>query len=163
MPRMEDNTLAVRVHEALLERGETVATAESLTGGGVGRLLSSVAGSSERYRGGVVSYATDVKRSSSASTTSSSRRRGRLRGVRRQKASGCGRCSRRRLGGEYDGRGQPDFPGGEAGRHRARGGGGPRGVRASSCTSTATARAVRAGTERVALPALLDAVVGDGR
>ena len=46
MRRMEDRTLAARVHDALLARGTTVATAESLTGGGVGRLLSSVAGSS---------------------------------------------------------------------------------------------------------------------
>src|SRR6478735_678836 len=61
MRRMEDRTLAARVHDALLARGATVATAESLTGGGVGRLLSSVAGSSATYRGGVVSYATDVK------------------------------------------------------------------------------------------------------
>ena len=61
MRRMEDRTLAARVHDALLARGTTVATAESLTGGGVGRLLSSVAGSSATFRWGVVSYATDVK------------------------------------------------------------------------------------------------------
>jgi nicotinamide-nucleotide amidase len=46
---------------ALVERGLTVATAESLTGGLVCAALTSVAGSSETVRGGVVSYAIDVK------------------------------------------------------------------------------------------------------
>ena len=45
----------------LLERGWTVATAESLTGGLVCAALTSVPGSSDTVRGGVVSYATDVK------------------------------------------------------------------------------------------------------
>ncbi|WP_404381937.1 CinA family protein [Knoellia locipacati] len=46
---------------ALVARGLTVATAESLTGGLVCAALTSVAGSSRTVRGGVVSYATDVK------------------------------------------------------------------------------------------------------
>lgn len=45
----------------LLERGWTVGTAESLTGGLVCAALTSVPGSSDTVRGGVVSYATDVK------------------------------------------------------------------------------------------------------
>lgn len=49
------------VVEALVARGLTVATAESLTGGLVCAALTSVAGSSRTVRGGVVSYATDVK------------------------------------------------------------------------------------------------------
>jgi len=47
--------------DGLSERGETVATAESLTGGLIGAVLTSVAGVSAIYRGGVVSYATDLK------------------------------------------------------------------------------------------------------
>ena len=46
---------------ASVERGLTVATAESLTGGLACAALTSVPGSSETVRGGVVSYASDVK------------------------------------------------------------------------------------------------------
>ena len=59
----DDLGLAARVHEALLARRQTVATAESLTGGLLGALLTATSGSSETYRGGVVSYATDLKQS----------------------------------------------------------------------------------------------------
>lgn len=55
--------LAARVHRALLERGMTCATAESLTGGLIGAHLTSVPGVSATYRGGVVTYATDTKAS----------------------------------------------------------------------------------------------------
>lgn len=46
---------------ALRAAGATVAGAESLTGGLVGATLTSVPGSSQVYRGGVISYATDLK------------------------------------------------------------------------------------------------------
>ncbi|MCL2298241.1 MAG: competence/damage-inducible protein A [Proteobacteria bacterium] len=45
----------------LAERGKTLAVAESLTGGGIGARLTSVAGSSHVFRGGIVAYASDVK------------------------------------------------------------------------------------------------------
>ncbi|WP_350281733.1 CinA family protein [Kribbella sp. HUAS MG21] len=45
----------------LVERGVTLATAESLTGGMVGAVLTDVPGVSAVYRGGVVVYATDLK------------------------------------------------------------------------------------------------------
>jgi nicotinamide-nucleotide amidase len=59
---VETPELARRLHQALLVRGETVACAESLTGGGVADLLSGTPGASATYVGGVVSYATRVKR-----------------------------------------------------------------------------------------------------
>lgn len=49
------------VHQALVARGETVATAESLTGGRLAARLTATPGASRTYRGGVVTYATDVK------------------------------------------------------------------------------------------------------
>jgi len=50
------------VHAALLERGLTVGCAESLTGGELASLLSGTPGASATFVGGVVSYATEVKR-----------------------------------------------------------------------------------------------------
>ncbi len=47
--------------ELLKARGLCCATAESCTGGGVGSAITSIAGSSEVYLGGVVSYSNSVK------------------------------------------------------------------------------------------------------
>ena len=58
---MDAATLAADLHALLVERGETVASAESLTGGGLADLLSSTPGASSSYVGGVVGYATSVK------------------------------------------------------------------------------------------------------
>ena len=48
----------------VLERlsGKTLVTAESLTGGGIGAALTAVPGSSEVYKGGVISYTNWVKK-----------------------------------------------------------------------------------------------------
>ena len=46
---------------ALAERGKTLATAESCTGGMVGAALTAISGSSAHYLGGVVSYTNGVK------------------------------------------------------------------------------------------------------
>jgi nicotinamide-nucleotide amidase len=53
--------LARCIIEALTARGESVAVAESLTGGLVASALTSVPGASVVVRGGVVAYATDLK------------------------------------------------------------------------------------------------------
>jgi nicotinamide-nucleotide amidase len=45
----------------LAEQGKTLAVAESLTGGGIGARLTSIAGASRVFRGGIVAYASDVK------------------------------------------------------------------------------------------------------
>jgi nicotinamide-nucleotide amidase len=57
------DTLPGVVHAALAERGETVAVAESMTGGGLAALLSETPGASQTFRGGLVVYATDTKSS----------------------------------------------------------------------------------------------------
>lgn len=56
-----DDTAAARVLEALAARGDTLATAESLTGGLLSARLTDVPGASRSFVGGVVSYATRVK------------------------------------------------------------------------------------------------------
>jgi nicotinamide-nucleotide amidase len=59
---VETPELAARLHLELLGRGETVGCAESLTGGGLAELLSTTPGASATFVGGVVCYATRVKR-----------------------------------------------------------------------------------------------------
>ena len=60
---MESSTsrLAANLVSALESKGLTCATAESCTGGGVGSAITSVAGSSAVFLGGVISYSNDVK------------------------------------------------------------------------------------------------------
>ncbi len=53
--------LAERIQALCLERGLTVATAESCTGGLVADALTDVAGSSGYFRGAIVAYADEVK------------------------------------------------------------------------------------------------------
>lgn len=50
------------MHAALLERGETIGCAESLTGGELAAMLSATPGASGTFVGGVVTYATELKR-----------------------------------------------------------------------------------------------------
>ena len=44
-------------------KGRTLVTAESITGGGIGALLTSVPGASAVYKGGIISYCDEVKAS----------------------------------------------------------------------------------------------------
>ena len=54
-------TLDELVHKTLTERGLTLATAESCTGGNIARLLTAQAGASAYFKGGVVAYSNEVK------------------------------------------------------------------------------------------------------
>lgn len=56
-----DDSLEMRVLRALDARNETLATAESCTGGVIAARVTDVPGSSSVMKGGVVSYANDVK------------------------------------------------------------------------------------------------------
>lgn len=47
--------------EQLIAAGKTLATAESCTGGLIGKLLTDVSGSSAAYLGGIISYSNEVK------------------------------------------------------------------------------------------------------
>ena len=54
--------LEVLLGKSLSERGAWLAVAESFTGGLLGHLITNVPGSSMYFRGGVISYAYEVKR-----------------------------------------------------------------------------------------------------
>jgi len=58
---VDSDTMESVVLQLLRERGSTLAVAESVTGGLVGGRITNVSGSSSVFRGGVVSYASDVK------------------------------------------------------------------------------------------------------
>jgi nicotinamide-nucleotide amidase len=57
----DDEPMEVVVLRLLRQQGLTLATAESVTGGLIAARLTSVPGASEVFRGGIVSYASDVK------------------------------------------------------------------------------------------------------
>jgi nicotinamide-nucleotide amidase len=57
----DETTLAGAIVRRLAERGLTLATAESCTGGAVADAIVGVAGASAAFRGAVVAYADDVK------------------------------------------------------------------------------------------------------
>jgi len=59
----DEQTLPAVVGGLLRSRGQTLATAESCTGGLLGELITDVSGSSDYYLGGVVSYANSAKQS----------------------------------------------------------------------------------------------------
>ena len=56
---MVKQSLSAEVLTALT--GKRLATAESLTGGGIGQALTSVSGASAVYAGGIISYTNEVK------------------------------------------------------------------------------------------------------
>ena len=56
-----NQNLPFEVLRQLRAQGRTLATAESCTGGLIGKLLTDVPGSSEVYMGGVISYTNGVK------------------------------------------------------------------------------------------------------
>ena len=59
--RSLDTSVLEDFHKVALEKGITIGTAESCTGGLVGKMLTDLGGSSGYYQGGVISYANAVK------------------------------------------------------------------------------------------------------
>ena len=57
----DDETMQAHVGKLLTDRGLTLATMESCTGGLLASTITDVPGSSNYFRGGLVTYATDVK------------------------------------------------------------------------------------------------------
>ena len=58
---MKTEDLAREVLSKLTDEGRTLATAESCTGGLLGKLLTDIPGASNAYKGGVISYVSEVK------------------------------------------------------------------------------------------------------
>ncbi len=59
----DSDTLPSVVSEILKKNGQTLAVAESCTGGQLGELITTVSGSSAYFLGGIIAYANDVKKS----------------------------------------------------------------------------------------------------
>lgn len=59
----QDKAIEIQVGEVLRKHNQTIGTAESCTGGSIAKLLTSVPGSSEYFKGSIVSYANRVKES----------------------------------------------------------------------------------------------------
>lgn len=57
----EDDSIEVVLGRKLKEKGLTIATAESCTGGKIGQMLAAIAGASAYYKGSLVTYATQSK------------------------------------------------------------------------------------------------------
>ncbi len=58
---VDDETVERVIHNQLLDRGWTIGSAESATGGLIARRLTMIGGSSATFRGSIVAYATDLK------------------------------------------------------------------------------------------------------
>ena len=58
----EDTPLEIIIGELLKKRKLTVSTAESCTGGSIAERLTSIAGSSEYFKGSIVAYSNEVKK-----------------------------------------------------------------------------------------------------
>ena len=89
---------ATRLQELALERGISVGTAESCTGGLIGHTLTTIAGSSAYYLGGIVSYSDDLKTSLLGVSPESIERHG---AVSAQVAVAMAEGARERLGCDY--------------------------------------------------------------
>lgn len=58
---LDDTTFPAQILRMLRERGETLAVVESCTGGGLGSSFTSVAGSSDVFVGGLITYSNEAK------------------------------------------------------------------------------------------------------
>lgn len=57
----DEDTLASVVGNLLLQKKQTVSVAESCTGGGLGSMLTAIAGSSAYFQGGIIAYDNQIK------------------------------------------------------------------------------------------------------
>ncbi len=57
----EDKSIEACIGDLLTEKGKTVSTAESCTGGNISARLTKIAGSSRYFKGSVIAYSNDIK------------------------------------------------------------------------------------------------------
>ena len=57
----DDETISSVIGKLLNQKGATVATAESCTGGLIGNVITGVSGSSAYYKGGIIAYSNELK------------------------------------------------------------------------------------------------------
>ena len=57
----DDDTIESVVGQLLRQKGMTLSTAESCTGGNIAQLITSIAGSSDYFKGSVVAYSNEIK------------------------------------------------------------------------------------------------------
>ncbi|AKU17321.1 CinA family protein [Luteipulveratus mongoliensis] len=142
---------------SLTAAGQTVATAESLTGGLVAARLTSVPGSSAVVRGGVVSYATDVKQSVLGVDADLLARGGAVQeGVARQMAEGVRRLLASTWGLATTGVAGPDPQDGQPVGTVFVAVAGPVGVRAQALALTGGREDIRSATVDAVLALLLE-------
>ena len=58
---LENKILSREIQQILYEGGKTLATAESCTGGHIAEAIIAVPGSSEYFKGGIISYTNEIK------------------------------------------------------------------------------------------------------
>jgi nicotinamide-nucleotide amidase len=57
----DDDTMESIIGQLLLNKGMTLSTAESCTGGNIAQLITSIAGSSDYFKGSIVAYSNEIK------------------------------------------------------------------------------------------------------
>ena len=155
--------LAARLHAVLLSRGLTVGSAESLTGGGVGALLSATPGASSTYRGGVVCYATALKQQLLGVDDEVVAGPGVVSSVcAEQMAAGASRLLGSDVAVSTTGVAGPDPQEGKPAGLVYVGVAGPSGVRSVELHLTGDRAQVRAAACRAAVQAVLETLVGAG-
>jgi nicotinamide-nucleotide amidase len=160
----QPSALAAELHELLQSAGATLAVAESLTGGLLGAVLTSVPGASASFLGGITAYATPAKASLVGVDEALLSRHG---AVHPEVAAAMARGARERFASTYavalTGVAGPDPQDGQLPGtvHLALQGEGVEQVR--SVLLTGDRWAVRAGAVRAALELVIDHLASSGK
>ncbi|MGH3661205.1 MAG: CinA family protein [Micromonosporaceae bacterium] len=155
----DSDRLAAHVVAALRERGQSLAVAESLTGGALSAAIVAVPGASQVFRGGLVVYAADLKVSLAEVDARLLEARGPVdRDVAAALADGARARCRASWGLATTGVAGPDSHGGQPPGTVWLGMAGPAGVSAWRLTLPGDRAEVRAGAVLAALRGLVDAL-----